>query len=381
MQVATTHNSAELIRKIYGTVTNSAAWDGLLTDIAESFQSSASFVCARRAGNSEPSGLFLAHGVEHQYFEQYRSHYHEHDILLDASSQKPPNVLYANQDLCKDSTYLASEIYNVLCRPQDFRYNIVGTLADSFGDVEIDFGLIRGHGAKEFSTQEALAASSIMPHINRSLALAYQLSDGNDLTRQDSYAVLDHLEEGVVICGADGKIHYQNLSFDQISLETHLFRADRNQQLIFRNQKNHNIFKELVRDVLSPVTGSLHTPYSDTACVMDGEQRYLIKIRPWLDNQASLWGTQSEPRYLLFIREAGSKRVPSARRIAALHPLTRSESEISHYLCHGMAADEIARTRTVAASTVRQQIKAMMRKLNCHKQGELVAYLLTNTLM
>lgn len=380
MEALAIHNSAELIRKIYSTSTNRLDWDGVLTDIAAAFNASASFVYASRAGSGEPMGLF-SHGVDKHFFEHYRDHYHQHDILLDALSQKPSNQLFPNQSLCTDSTYLASEIYNGLCRPQDCRYSIIGSLAESLGDVDIDIGLIRGHGGKEFSTQEALSASIIMPHINRSLELTHQQGEQGDVSGAETYTVLDHLEEGVAICGADGRVLYQNRSFDQISLETHLFRADATQRLIFRSQKNQLIFKQLVHDVLSLVTGSMHTPYSDTARVMDGEQRYLIRIRPWIEDQASLWGTQSEPGYLLFIREAGCKRVPSARRIAALHPLTRSESEICHYLCRGMAADEIARARNVSPSTVRQQIKTMMRKLDCHKQGELVAYLLTNTLM
>jgi len=379
MDAVATNQSAELIRKIYGTVTNSSDWEAVLADIADTFSSAASFVCARQTASGVPSEL-LSHGVNRLYFERYRDHYHRHDILLDALAHKPTNRLFSNQSLCEDQTYLASPIYNELCRPQDFRYIIIGTLADSFSDVSINVGLIRDQNGKEFSESETRSASAIMPHISRSLELAYQLKN-NGKNGHDTCGVLDYLEEGVVICSAGGKTRYQNRVFNQMSLETHLFRSDGGGQLIFRNHGNNRIFKQLVEDVMSPVTGSFHSPYSDTACVVDGKQRYLIKIRPWIEDHTSLWGTQSEPEYLLFIREAGSKRVPTARTIAALHPLTRSESEISHYLCRGMAPDEIARVRGVSASTVRQQIKTIMRKLDCHKQGELVAYLLTNTLM
>jgi DNA-binding CsgD family transcriptional regulator len=223
-----------------------------------------------------------------------------------------------------------------------------------------------------------MEAVAVHVNSNPELANPLRVSTGAE---QDAYAVLDHLDEGVVLCSAEGGIQYHNRSFEQICLESHLFRPGESRQLSFRKQKNNIIFKELVNEVLSDVTGSLHTPYSDTACVMDGEQRYLVKIRPRIEDRSGLWDTQVAAGYLLFIRAAGSKRVPSARRIAALHPVTRSESEICHYLSRGMAADDIARTRNVAPSTVRQQIKAVMSKLDCHKQGELVAYLLTNTLM
>lgn len=60
-------------------------------------------------------------------------------------------------------------------------------------------------------------------------------------------------------------------------------------------------------------------------------------------------------------------------RLRALFGLTPAEAQIAVRLARGATTTEIARTRGVAASTVRAQIKLLFAKLGCASRGELTA--------
>ena len=59
-----------------------------------------------------------------------------------------------------------------------------------------------------------------------------------------------------------------------------------------------------------------------------------------------------------------------------LLPLTLAEAEVCLSLCDGLSSEQIAQQRLVSVTTIRQQIKSCLKKLNCSSQVELVATLL-----
>lgn len=372
-------SAPDLIRMIYSAATDDRGWEHVLTEVDELFDASGSFLCARKINSIVPEAL-VSQGIEAAYFSEYQDHFYKVDILSHRAAKLPRGRLYTNQMICEDKDYLASEIYQDLHRRQDIRYGIIGTLREAVGMLNVDIGVVRSHDGTSFTEHEARAANDILPHISRSLQLSQRL-DQTANQQRSAYAALDQLAEAVAVCSADGTAHFQNSAYQKLASSSRLLRPHREHKVTFRDVASHRLFKQLLQQVMDPVSGSIHSASSDTICLVDRQDRYLVRAQPWVNQHNSIWGSETEPGFMLFIRRAGVKRVPSARNIAALHPVTQSEAEIGHYLCRGLSLDEIAGERGAATSTVRQQVKAMMRKLNCHKQGELIAFLLTNTLI
>ena len=380
MQQTNREGTTELIREVYAAVTTNDGWDSVLGEVTHQLKADGSFFCARDASAVTPIGL-VSSGINTDHFGRYRDHYHKVDILNQRVAKLPRGRLYRNTDIVSDEEYLASEIYQGWHQPHDIRYTLLGCIEDGLGQFQVDCGIIRGHSEAPFAAPEVQAANELLPHLARGLQLAMQLGQA-DGDRGNAYAALDQLEDAIAVCSHDGKSTYQNQAFLRLASSSRLFRSQKRggEKLKFREKGNEQLFKQLLQQTMDPVSESIHTPYSNTVCIQDNGDQYLLKIQPWISSSDTPWGIQTEPGYILFIRKAGKDRVPSARTLAALHPLTISEAEIGHYLCKGMSAEDVAIQRGVAPATVRQQIKSMMRKLNCHKQGELVSYLLTHSL-
>ena len=56
-----------------------------------------------------------------------------------------------------------------------------------------------------------------------------------------------------------------------------------------------------------------------------------------------------------------------------LSPLTKKETEVLHWLAHGLTYDQVAEKLTVGSSTVRKHTSAILRKLSATNATHAVA--------
>jgi DNA-binding CsgD family transcriptional regulator len=76
------------------------------------------------------------------------------------------------------------------------------------------------------------------------------------------------------------------------------------------------------------------------------------------------------------VRDPEARRpVPPAAMLARWFGLSAAEAELAAALMAGASPAAHAAARRVSAETVRTQLKALMGKLGCHRQGELAARL------
>jgi DNA-binding CsgD family transcriptional regulator len=81
------------------------------------------------------------------------------------------------------------------------------------------------------------------------------------------------------------------------------------------------------------------------------------------------------PQALITITELAPRPPPESRHIAELFGLSKAEAELAIGLLEGKQVEEIALERHVALSTVRSQLRSILRKTGLHRQGELVQLL------
>ena len=85
------------------------------------------------------------------------------------------------------------------------------------------------------------------------------------------------------------------------------------------------------------------------------------------------WTFGFEPRVLVVARKPARDRRRVADLLAATFGLTGAEADIAEQLSRGVSREDIAEGRGVSLSTVRIQIKAIFRKMEVSREGELVA--------
>ncbi|MBS0334806.1 MAG: hypothetical protein JSS35_18705 [Proteobacteria bacterium] len=66
---------------------------------------------------------------------------------------------------------------------------------------------------------------------------------------------------------------------------------------------------------------------------------------------------------------------PPVERVQSVFDLPPAEARVARRLAGGETVDEIAATSGLAAITVRNQVRAILRKTQCRRQAEVVALL------
>ncbi len=77
--------------------------------------------------------------------------------------------------------------------------------------------------------------------------------------------------------------------------------------------------------------------------------------------------------YCLLLLDEGRDAGDARRAVAQLFGLSGAEAAILSGLAEGCSLEEIAESRRVTRETVRSQLKSLLAKTGCHRQGELVA--------
>ncbi len=79
----------------------------------------------------------------------------------------------------------------------------------------------------------------------------------------------------------------------------------------------------------------------------------------------------------IFVHDPARPRVPSAARLGRLYGLTPMEGAVASELAAGCSLKEIARAHDISIQTVRGHLKQVFAKTGTHRQGELVARILS----
>jgi DNA-binding CsgD family transcriptional regulator len=174
-------------------------------------------------------------------------------------------------------------------------------------------------------------------------------------------AVLDRSPRGVVMLGSDGLAVHLNAKARQIVAGGRIARLDGNRLRL-------TVAAQAVGEAIeAALAGSVKG--SAWLLVPTGAgQQFVFTISP-LDKPAPRAGRYA----LVLIQELQSSSAAQQHWLRKLFGLTAAEAAVATGIAEGRTPREIAAARGVADSTVRMQLKAIMRKLGCRRQAEVAA--------
>jgi len=76
---------------------------------------------------------------------------------------------------------------------------------------------------------------------------------------------------------------------------------------------------------------------------------------------------------MLLFRDPDRQDISLAGRLRMLFGLSKTEAEIAVELSKGRSPAEIMHARDVSANTLSTQLKSIMAKMNCKRQGQVAA--------
>lgn len=106
---------------------------------------------------------------------------------------------------------------------------------------------------------------------------------------------------------------------------------------------------------------AVHSPQPSCVLVQaDGETRHVLSFLPLAAS------------HVLILGQEVPLSTSVSQRLSRLFSLTRAETEVAIGIAEGRTLRQIAAQRRVAEATAKAQLKALMRKLACRRQAEIV---------
>lgn len=374
--------SQELIFQIYNAATRPETWQKVLELVANELKASHAFLASRESHTHQPFA-FIDSGFEDGHFAKYQDYFYQVDIWTQSLAAASPNQFHASHEVCCDKKFINSEIYHDFAKPANIRHSI-GSLVqlpnEHTASAITEVAFMRGKRGKHFSDNDVALANTYLSHVQQSLQISLALQTAR-IEAQQINKLIDYQDDAMCIVSNDLKLLYKNKAMESIMRSFFFCKESHSGTLTFiqpeHQQHVTKAVKELSRLCFSQANNGIHT-VKKRVTIDGAESTFEITLTPWLYQVPSPLQAAAMQATLLTIRTLRSRTAPPPAKIKDSTGLTISESHIASLLCEGLDLSAIANQRRTHISTVRQQIKSIMQKLQCNSRSQMVSKLLTS---
>jgi DNA-binding CsgD family transcriptional regulator/PAS domain-containing protein len=362
----------ELVELIYRAAGDPTQWTVLLEHLAKAVRGEMGSLHHQRGSHGE-SNFHSDWNVDSKTIALYTSYYgFRNPLMTTKPSVLRTGTVNTTQTLCGDRIFLGSEYYNDFLRYRNWCQCLALTLRKD-GVSSSNITVFRAVGAPPFDEEESELMHALMPHLQRAFQLHNRIQG---LERKGIAATdaLDHLQEGVVLLDARGRLLFVNRAAKEIlAANRALALTPRGVRAAIASENGR--LSRLIQGAIATGTGSGLDAGGAMTISRDGLRRPLHVLVTPLKTRTLYLGNEA-PVAAIFISDPDRKPVSNAAVLAQLFGLTRAESRLAQILAAGTSLRDAADKLGVAQSTVRSQLKAIFGKTNTKRQSELVRLLL-----
>ncbi|HVG49795.1 MAG TPA: hypothetical protein VM899_16840 [Rubellimicrobium sp.] len=357
---------SQLAEALYDAAMEPSLWTRALDSLGDALGGSALVM-----GMFRGSGLvfYAANRLEPERDSLLHDHYSrpQTNPFLAAMPRLPLLTAVEREEIISDRDYLTSGIFNDVFRRQKLIHAASACLARKPG-LMITNGVLR-RASRDFGTDDRRLYQAMLPHVRRAIELTVRMHD-LQLASRRAAAVADLNADGLLIVDQHRRIQFSNVAAERV-----LVRGDgvcrRDGMLHARPSHDSDRLARLIREA------ALRTG-SRGGCmrVVRGIEKpaLAVIVTPFPPDLRNLAETATA-HALVSITELVLGPAPAGQHIIELFGLSKAEAELAIALLEGRHIEEIALERQVALSTVRSQLRSILRKTGLHRQGELVQLL------
>lgn len=292
------------------------------------------------------------------------------ELMIKAASTIPIGVPIMRRTVVPDKVWESSSTYERVA--QRWGYHDDGSSILSKNLLKVTTcGFARLPGQTPLGTSALAAMAYMNKHLMRATALQQRLSDTEQLLIQTSN-ILDLVEFGIVLFGADKKMQYANAAASRI-FEANDGLACHASELRIKSAKIHDRFQSMLRALCDPavhasdqVGGVLSVPrHTLLDC-------YILTLVP----ARNIGPVDNGISGIAFISDPRKKQTTAIALLAHTYGFTRAESEVAIALLNGHTLSIIADQKGVSYNTVKTHLHALFSKTHTRRQAELISLLL-----
>jgi DNA-binding CsgD family transcriptional regulator len=371
---------SELVASLYDAAGNASAWSSIAGKIADAFDVASCSITARASPSSEASVLSSTENMSEKFLTEYSQHYHKKDDYFTRAAQRPLNIISGNDDLISDRELEQGEIYVDWLRHMSVHYLIGSVFSiDRSGGVG-SIGVHREKSGGLFDTRAKAHLASLLPHLQRALALHARLT-GLELAQAASLDALGRLGLGVIVVAVDGRILYAS-PVAEASLRRGTALRQSEHKLRTTDHRRQGALDRAIRAAALTHSGAA---LSGHGAASNGTFALSQPDAPALSVFVSPLPEQFQHRAAgcaaVFIAEGDEAPRTLASALSALYGLTPAEARLAAALSGGESLNGVAERLGVSTNTVRTQLKAVFQKTGHTRQAELVRAITANPVL
>jgi len=349
----------DVVAAFYDAIPEPTRWPDALGGFAAQFGASHAILAASNGGANGPQIDWA--GVLPEYQERFRHFVRDNNPIQVAPGHRYHGQPYTDRMVMPTTAFQRTNFYQDWCRPQHIE-TVMGAavIQDARGIVLLGLGR-----ADPFSDAELVLHRSLMPELNRIMALRMRLMEV-DLQRARLRALLDQVGTPILLAtSAAGLLHANRAAEALLRAGDVLVLAQG--RLAGVTERQTDALRSLIRRAGSNTAGqnlTIHGEHGGTAG---------IAILPVHADHG--WAEGASDGVALFVTVSEQTNGTAAAVLQALYRLTPAEAAVAELVGQGGGVPAAAGVLGIKTSTVRSHLHRIFAKTGTERQSQLAALL------
>jgi len=358
-----------LVSSIYDAAMDSALWPEFLQRFTRSLNAPSGLLRVQDLRSKEV-GIYITHGLDSEFQQQYKEYYIHIDPLMSAIAELATGTIMQTATEMPKS-FRKTEFYNDYAHPQGMAHAVGCSLEKNSSRVAI-IGVHRPDRAGYYEQHELALLDLLTPHLQRAFQINRYLLQLSDKANA-ACNTLHRLFIGAILVDGLGRPVFINSKAETMVADGCGLRISRHglqapkwadtlalRKLIFEASQS----SQKTGGALSISRPSSSKPLSILVIPINKENGFDFGI------------DMSQVSAALFIGTAGQQLDFSLEVLSSLYGLTQAEARLAGALTNGHSLEKIAEQFKVSKNTIRSQLKSCFQKTGVNRQTELVKLIL-----
>lgn len=323
-------------------------------------------------------GFSYVKEISTEMMERYAAHYQATDLYIEAVVSKgfyAAGKLITDEDLLPHKTLIDSEYYSDFLRPAGIDRLCCSVLFDERSPPMLGtaLSLYRSQGEPAFSTRDRDTLQTLIPHLSQAIGVMQRLRIADAQTAA-SHAVLNHLNQGIILFSRNGAVVFANTAArrmltqrDGIALEQSAHGADK---LVTTGRAA--ITLERLSQAIAVALRAQTPHFAEALRILrnDGTP-LLLQLSPLSESNGFDTG-HHHACAIAFLFDPAAAPQCNIDLLMQFYALTPAEARLVAQLCTGATLEAIAAQRRLSLATLKTQLRSAFEKTGTHRQAELI---------
>jgi DNA-binding CsgD family transcriptional regulator/PAS domain-containing protein len=358
---------SKVIGDIYDAAIDPSLWKRALGNACLFVGGSSAVLFWHDAATERSEALHLFNEDPH-YTKLYFEKYLPMNPVFPAAIFMEPGVVHTTNDIIPQAELIKTRFYREWIEPQGIVDAIAvnlekGTMRSSLLNIRMDASYGIADEAARHRTR------LLVPHFQRAVAIG-RLFDQSKTAELALMETLDHIEAGVFLVGAHGRIVFANAPARTMLHEGKLLREERRSLAAVIPEANRvlrDIFAAAEKGDASVGAGGVAIPLSASS-----QDRWFAHVLPMTSGHRQQTGEAYSAIAAVFVRKTSLENPTPLETIAKLYKLTASEIRVLDAVLKVGSVKAMAEMLGISQATVKTHLHNVFRKTKTGRQSDLV---------